>query len=164
MRRAAPIVALSLALLVVALRPGAAQQEPFRPTAGRFVPGALEGGLLCVVDAYTGRLHLAPTGEAHGEAVKAWVVDLPEALMWERPLARDVSANIPMQHPLPLSGTGAGAPVFQWHPSAGAPGVLDTRSGAHYVLQGAPGPGCRVVRTDLRMISRSVREVRTRTE
>lgn len=166
MRRLTPLLLAPLALVLAALvqgpTPTAAQQPaPFRPTAGRFVPGPLEGGPLCVLDTWTGRLHLAPVGAAFGDPVKAWVVDLPEASLWERPLARDVSAGHVLQHGMPLPGVGAGAAVFAWQPVGDQPGALDTRTGAHYALAGTVGPGCTIVRTDLRMLTRSVREVRT---
>lgn len=169
MRRSTPLLlaplaplALAVAALLHAPSPTAAQQPPpFRAVAGRFVPGPLESGPLCVLDTWTGRLHVAPTGAALGDGVKAWVVDLPEACMWERPLAKDVSAGHVLQHGLPLSGVGAGAAVFAWHPVDGQPAALDTRTGAHYAIAGPIGPGCTIVRTDLRLLTRSVREVRT---
>lgn len=174
MRRTGPALLLVLGLAVALLHVGrsAAQQpggqQPFRPAAGRFAPGPLleDGGLLCVLDTWTGRVHAAPVATEPAEGVKAWVVDLPEAQMWERPLARDVSAGHVLQHGLPLSGTGAGAPVFAWQPvphaSGHGPGIVDTRTGVHYsVVGGRLGPGCKVMRTDLRMLTRSVREVRT---
>lgn len=158
----APLALISALTLVVSLHaPSTAQQQPFRPAAGRYEAGPLEGGRLCVLDTWTGRLHVAPAGAAFGDSVKAWVVDLPQALLWERPLARDVSAGHTLPHGMPLPGTGAGASVFAWHPVDGLPGALDTRTGAHYVVAGEVGPGCSVVRTDLRLLTRSVREVRS---
>jgi hypothetical protein len=155
---------VALAALLHGTTPIAAQQPgppPFRPTAGRFVPGPLASGPLCVLDTWTGRIHVAPAGAAFGDGVKAWVVDLAEASLWERPLARDVSAGHVLQHGMPLSGVGAGAAVFAWHTVDGQPAALDTRTGAHYAIVGPIGPGCSIVRTDLRMLTRSVREVRT---
>jgi hypothetical protein len=162
MRRHVLLLApLTLVALVALHARSGAQQPPFRPTAGRYAPGGLEGGALCALDTWTGRLHVAPAGAAFGEGVKAWVVDLAEAQLWERPLARDVSAGHTLPHGMPLPGTGAGAPVFEWHPVDGRPGALDTRTGAHYAVEGPVGPGCSVVRTDLRLLTRSVRQVRT---
>lgn len=169
MRRTTPLhlapLALGLAVLLEGTTPTAAQQPPapFRAVPGRFAPAPLqEGGPLCVLDTYTGRIHVAPTGVGLGDGVKAWVVDLPEALMWERPLARDVSAGHVLQHGMPLSGQGAGAPVFAWHPVDGQPvAALDTRTGVHYAIYGVVGPECAIVRTDLRLLTRSVREART---
>lgn len=157
-------LALALAALLHGTTPSAAQQPgppPFRAVAGRFVPGPLEDGPLCVLDTWTGRVHVAPKGAALGDGVKAWVVDVAEATLWERPLARDVSAGHVLPHGLPVSGQGAGAAVFAWHPVDAQPGALDTRTGAHYVISGAVGPGCSIVRTDLRLLTRSIREVRT---
>jgi hypothetical protein len=165
MRRATFIVILALTLpLSLALRRAPAQQPgPFVPTPGRFVPCPLGGGPLIVLDTWTGRVHLTPDGfDAPAEGAKAWVVDLPEAIAYERPFVRDVSAGRPLQHTLPLSGTGAGASVFMWQPEGSSIGVLDTRSGVHYALDVAqPGPGCHVESTDLRTLSRSVRAVQT---
>lgn len=165
-RRCALLLA-PLALLAGAglgARTSLAQQPPFRPSPGRYSACALAGDeRVLVLDTWTGRLHAAPPGAALGEGVKAWVVDLPEALAWERPLARDVSGGHTLQHGLPLAGTGAGAPVFEWHPVGGRPGALDTRAGVHYAVEGALGPGGSVVRTDLRLLSRSVRPLRTAT-
>lgn len=160
-RPALLVVPLALVLMVALHARSGAQQPPFRPAAGRYAPAELEGGRLCALDTWTGRLHVAPTGAAFGEGVKAWVLDLPEAQLWERPLARDVSAGHALPHGMPLPGTGAGASVFAWHPVGGRPGALDTRTGAHYAVQGEVGPGCSVIRTDLRLLSRSVREART---
>lgn len=173
MRRTGPALLLVLGVTVALLHgrtAGQQPQQPFRPAAGRFQPGPLlqadASAVLCVLDTWTGRVHAAPLKTEPADGVKAWVIDLPEAAMWERPLARDVSAGHVLQHGLPLSGTGAGAPVFAWQPvphAAGhAPGVVDTRTGVHYhLVDGKVGAGCRVMRTDLRMLSRSVREVRT---
>jgi hypothetical protein len=162
------LVLVPLVIGAALLGRSAAQQPPFRPTAGRFEPGPLlqHDGLLCVLDTWTGRVHAAPPSAEPAEGVKAWVVDLPEAAMWERPLARDVSAGHVLQHGLPLAGTGAGAPVFAWqsvpYRAGHAPGIVDTRTGVHYhLVDGKVGPGCKVMRTDLRMLTRSVREVRT---
>lgn len=140
-----------------AQQPGGAQ--PFRPVAGRFAPGPLAGEVTWVVDTWTGRLHAAMPGQ--GEGVKAWVVDPAEGLLWERPLARDVSAGHVLQHGMPLSGVGAGAPVFEWQPMGAQPGVLDTRTGVHHLVLGVGGPKVTIIRTDLRMLTRSEREVRT---
>jgi hypothetical protein len=160
-RRAAPL-ALTLILLGLAAgaaRPGAAQQAdpPYRPVAGRYLPAPLPGGRLAVLDSYTGRVQLAPAGDAIGG--DAWVIDVELAVRWKRPLARDVSGGVVLQHGLPLAGVGAGAPVFAWQPDGEAPGVLDTRTGAHHLILGDIAGECRIVRTDLRLLTRSVREV-----
>ncbi len=162
MRRHALLLApLTLLVLAGLHARSTAQQPPFRPAAGRYAPASLEGGRVVALDTWTGRLHVAPAGAAFGDGVKAWVVDLPEALVWERPLARDVSAGHDLPHGMPLPGVGAGAPVFEWHPVDGRPGALDTRTGAHYVVTGEVGPGCSIVRTDLRLLTRSVRQTRS---
>lgn len=175
MRRTGLTLLLVGSIVALALAPSAAQTPPggtppFRPVAGRFEPGPLlqPDVLLCVLDTWTGRVHIAPLTTEPADGVKAWVVDLPEAQLWERPLARDVSAGHVLQHGLPLSGIGAGAPVFAWASvpntsgNGQTPGILDTRTGAHYYLvDGKVGAGAKVLRTDLRMLSRSVREVKT---
>ena len=149
--------AVALAAAVILYGQGWAQQGgSFQPRAQRFEPAQVDGKLACL-DTYTGRLHVTPAGEGLGE--EALVVDLPEACMWRRPLARDVSGGNVLAHGIP-SGDGAGAVVYTWHAAGGVPGVLDTRTGVHYALQGELGPQGKVVRTDLRLLTRSVREVK----
>jgi hypothetical protein len=155
----APVLVAAALLGRSAAQQGGGQQG-FRPTAGRFVPGVLAGGVCWSLDTWTGRVHAAPAG-APGEGAKAWVVDPAEGLLWERPFARDVSGGHVLQHGLPLPGIGAGAPVFEWHPIEGTPGVLDTRTGVHYLVRGSLADKVTIVRTDLRMLTRSEREART---
>lgn len=132
-------------------------QEPFRPQPGRFQP-AIASGKVAGLDTYTGRLHLAPAGEAADG--KAWVVDLDQALAWERPFAKDVSAGTVILPVLPVSGVGAGGPVFAFEQTPDGPGAIDTRSGKVHVLVGELGRDARVVTTDLRTLARSVRPLR----
>ncbi len=132
-------------------------QDPFRPTPGRFQPAHVAGKVACL-DSYTGRLHLAPAGEA--AEGKAWVVDLDLALVWERPFARDVSAGHVIPPVLPVSGVGAGGPVFAFEETPDGPGAIDTRSGKVHVLVGELGRDARVVTTDLRTNARSSRPLR----
>lgn len=157
MRRVRWVVVL-VATAVIVYGQGWAQQggRGFQAQPQRFQPGQVGGKLACL-DTYTGRLHVTPAGEGLG--AEAVIVDLPRASMWRRPLARDVSGGRVLEHGIP-SGNGAGATVFTWHPNEGVPGVLDTRSGVHYALQGEVGPQGKVVRTDLRLLTRSVREVK----
>lgn len=154
--------ALGAALLLGAqtLLPGvvpALAQDPFRPTPGRFQPAHAAGKVACL-DTYTGRLHLAPAGEA--AEGKAWVVDLDAALAWERPFGRDVSAGHVIPPVVPVSGLGAGGPVFAFEETPDGPGAIDTRSGKVHVLVGELGRDARVVTTDLRTNGRSVRPLR----
>ncbi len=132
-------------------------QEPFRPQPGRFQPATATGKVACL-DTYTGRLHLAPAGEAVEGT--AWVVDLDAGLAWERPLARDVSAGHVIAPTLPVSGVGANGPVFAFEATPDGPGAIDTRSGKVHVLVGELGRDARVVTTDLRTLARSIRPLR----
>jgi hypothetical protein len=159
MSRRALLAVVVVVVAALMTRPGAAQQAdppPFRPVPGRYLPAPL-GGHLAVLDAYTGRVHFAPEGEAI--AGDAWVIDVEAAQRWRRPLSRDVSSGQVLQHGLPLAGTGAGSAVFAWQPAGDTPGVLDTRTGAHYLILGDVAGDCRIVRTDLRLLTRSVRQV-----
>lgn len=147
---------LGLHALQPLLAPALAQ-DPFRPTSGRFQPARAAGRVACL-DTYTGRLHLAPAGEA--AEGKAWVVDLDVALAWERPFGRDVSAGHVIPPVIPVSGVGAGSSVFAFEETPDGPGAIDTRSGKVHVLVGELGRDARVVTTDLRTMGRSVRPLR----
>jgi hypothetical protein len=154
----------SLLLLAGGLRARAQQAQGALDRPGRFAPAPAGAELpaLWVLDTWTGRVSTAEVsvdGAADGQAA---IVDLPEGVRWVRPLARDVSAGRVLPHGLAPLGVGAGVPVFAWQPAAGRPGIVDTRTGVHYLLSAAdPTAGdLKVIRTDLRTLTRSTRDVR----
>lgn len=158
-------IAALAALAALAATPWLVAQDatPARATPGRFasppVPIDLSG-YTGTLDTWTGTLYLAQGEPGTGSAI---VLDLPNAQATIKPLAKDMSAGGVVVLPPVPNPAGTGAPAFAWAPvRERALAVLDTRSGVHYLLEGKiePGETPHVHRTDLRLSTRSTRELR----